>query len=150
MNFTSFSWVTKFCSLNHFSKCENYVELTGHGKGGSRLGLACTPQLAGPGLKLWKFPLPEAGIQHRGSWLEGPPGRLFASSFSGIGDLSILCSALSRPWSLLYSFAGGERGPSRFAGIFPRAVPRCSHCLPPHSIGPKSACSKWQERQGAV
>lgn len=111
----SFSWVTKFYSLKHFAKCGNYVVLTGHRQGGSGLDLACAPQLAGPGLKLWKFPLPEAGIQHQGSWLGGSS----PVASPGWGDLSILGSALSRPWSFLYSLAGGERGQSGFAGIFP-------------------------------
>ena len=76
----------KILSFKPFYKCKNYVELTGHRKGGSRLDLALAPQLAGPCLKLWKFPLIEAVVQHGGSWLEGPPGWLFASGFSGIQD----------------------------------------------------------------
>lgn len=144
----SFSWVTKFYSLNHFAKCRNYVVLTGHRQGGSGLDLACAPRFAGPGLKLWKFPLPEAGIQHRGSWLEGPPGRLFASGFSGMGrsfhpglhPLQTLEPSLLPPW--------WRKRAERICRHFSWAAWRCSHYLLPHSTGLKSACSQWQERWG--
>ena len=44
------------------------------------------------GLKLWRFPLTDAGIQHRGPRLEDPPGWPLASGTSGTWDPSIRCS----------------------------------------------------------